>query len=114
MPSTLLSEMIASEVMDMIERERRINKDDLILAADMAIRKHEKAAHPAFIYDPRSESVEPLPFMIERRNIYGRSIADQINEAMARVQAEQFAAPASEGFTHPCTGEFLPFEPRKL
>jgi len=41
------AEYIAAEIMDTIERERRINKDDLVLAAEMGIRKHEKAAEDA-------------------------------------------------------------------
>lgn len=44
-----LSERIASEIMDTIERERRINKDDLVAAAERAIQqweKEEKRQHP--------------------------------------------------------------------
>jgi len=41
------AEYIAAEIMDAIERERRINKDDLVLAAEIAIRKHEKAEEDA-------------------------------------------------------------------
>lgn len=40
-----LPELIAIEVMNAIERERRINKDDLIMAAEVAIGKFSKA-HP--------------------------------------------------------------------
>lgn len=49
-----LPEIVAAEVMDMIERERRINKDDLILAAEIAIGKHRRAAeaaNPAYVFD---------------------------------------------------------------
>jgi hypothetical protein len=41
------AEYIAAEIMDTIERERRINKDDLVLAAEIAIRKHDKAVEDA-------------------------------------------------------------------
>ena len=42
-----LPELIANEVMNAIERERRINKDDLIIAADVAIRKYDNTDLPS-------------------------------------------------------------------
>ncbi len=51
------SECIADEIMDTIERERRINRDDLILAVDNAIAKRERAAikaHPLVAVPPVS------------------------------------------------------------
>jgi hypothetical protein len=112
--------MIASEVMDMIERERRINKDDLILAADMAIRKHERqveAAHPAFVYDARLNGVqEPSPHTVFLNSGYMTLANGTCTQGANQISRNivQLTSNDGEGFTHPCTGEFLPFEPRKL
>lgn len=38
-----VAEFIAEEIMNAIERERRINKDDLITAVNVAKMKYEKA-----------------------------------------------------------------------
>ena len=47
-----LSERIASEIMDTIERERRINKDDLIAAAERVLQRWEREQHPAYLVLP--------------------------------------------------------------
>jgi hypothetical protein len=50
------SEYIADEIMDTIERERRINRDDLILAVGRAIAKHDRAlkeANPIMVVEPQ-------------------------------------------------------------
>lgn len=51
-----LSERIASEIMDTIERERRINKDDLIAATERVLQRWDKEQHPLITIE-----VAPLP-----------------------------------------------------
>ena len=55
-----LPELIAIEVMNAIERERRINKDDLIMAAEVAIGKYERERQPLMVAEPTDESLARL------------------------------------------------------
>ena len=67
-----LVETIAEEVFRTIERERRINKDDIILAVHRAMASHDKPAHAYR---------EPIR----------RELDDQLNAALAKLNAESIA-----------------------
>lgn len=47
-----LAERIASEIMDTIECERRVNKDDLVAAAERVLQQWDKDRHPAYCVEP--------------------------------------------------------------
>lgn len=56
-----LPERIASEIMDTIERERRINKDDLVAAAERVVQRWMRADELAKAWDEVAERLSRPP-----------------------------------------------------
>lgn len=66
----------ASEIMDVIEREHRINKDDLVLAAEIGMRKHGAAMEQA-VKDER----KAVQCALASLGCVGRNIDDKATPA---------------------------------
>ena len=100
-----LPELIASEVMNTIERERRINKDDLIMAAEVAIGKFK--AHPPVMKPPAS-AFEPMlesaaAYKAEHNANLARKLMVHKQQQAASVHHVNIATSEPPSFTHTYT-----------
>ena len=73
---------IASEIMDVIERERRINKDDLVLAAEIGMRKHGAAVEQAAKDERKALVTDALSSAQGIKQWYDARLQEMISDQM--------------------------------
>ena len=118
-------DFIASEIMDVIERDRRINKDDLIVAAEMGMRKHAAATEQAAkdnrlamqaCADTKRALAQAKHSEDVKRDFYGKSlkqlIDDQVEAIQNRDTIEKLHADSLAGLANfPATTDVVGIDP---